>query len=192
MLIPRIRRLRRRAAAAIEMAVVVPILLTIVIGVWELGRCIQVLTIMENAARDGARIAAQGTIINTTAAYTFIRFHQGSPAAGSPPTPAYPADNPPYVYDAITNSLNGAGITNLTGAQITFQFVQGDTTRVAPYQGLKNERFMITVTVPYANVNWTNLTLFAPTSLTVRVYWQMMVDDPFTVNTSLPGWNPMP
>lgn len=181
----------RRAVAAVEMAFLLPLLLTLIIGVWELGRIIQVYQMMMTAARDGARLAAQGKIINTQNDYTFIRYQAGSPSAASPATDINPTDNPPYVYNTIMSSLQAAGVTDLTGVTLSFAFIEGDTTRVAPFQGLKNERFKIVLTVPYANVRWTNLTLFAPPTLRIEVYWQMMVDDPFTVNTTLPTWNPI-
>jgi Flp pilus assembly protein TadG len=40
------------------MAVVLPLLLLLVVGVWELGRIIQVQAVLNNAARDAARYAA--------------------------------------------------------------------------------------------------------------------------------------
>ena len=190
MLIRRYRPAQRPAVAAVELAFVLPLLLGILIGVWELGRIVHVQQLLVTAARDGARLAAQGTIINTTGAYTFIRFEPGSPPEANPATKTNPTDTPPYVIDAVKNTLIGAGITDLTGIQISFEFVEGSPGRVAPFQGLKNERFKVRVSLPYDNVRWTNLSLFAPNMLTVEVYWQMMVDDPFTLNSQLPGWNP--
>ena len=73
------KRAKRSGVAVVEMAVLVPILLTVVIGIWELGRVIQVQQIISNAARDGARLAAQGSIINTTGAFTQIQFATGTP-----------------------------------------------------------------------------------------------------------------
>ncbi len=46
--------------------------MTLLIGTWENGRFIQLQQIMSNAARDGARLAAQGTIINTNGTITDI------------------------------------------------------------------------------------------------------------------------
>ena len=55
---------------------------------------------------------------------------------------------------------------------------------------MKNQRFRVRVTIPYDNVRWTTLSLFNPKNLTAETYWQCLVDDPFTVNTTLPGWSP--
>lgn len=48
---------RRRAAAVVEMAVVSPLLLTLMFGIVEYGRRIMVHQALVNAAREGARVA---------------------------------------------------------------------------------------------------------------------------------------
>src|SRR5438309_10828179 len=63
---------RRRAVAAVEFAVLLPFLLLLLIGIWELGRMIQVQMMLNNAARDGARLAAQANIVTESGAYTQI------------------------------------------------------------------------------------------------------------------------
>lgn len=52
------RRHQRRAAAVVEMAVVLPILLTILFGIIEFGWTFMVYQNMTNAAREGCRVAA--------------------------------------------------------------------------------------------------------------------------------------
>jgi len=52
------RAQRRRGAAAVEFALVLPILLFTVVGILELGRLLQVQQILANAAREGARHGA--------------------------------------------------------------------------------------------------------------------------------------
>lgn len=49
---------RRRAAAIVEMAVVSPLLLTMIFGVIEFGNAFMVRQMLTNAAREGARVAA--------------------------------------------------------------------------------------------------------------------------------------
>ena len=55
---------RRSATACVEFAVVLPILLTFVLGVLEVGRFIQVYEILNAAAREGARQASTGQMTN--------------------------------------------------------------------------------------------------------------------------------
>ena len=168
------RLAKRRGAAAIELALMMPLLLGLIVGVWELGRFIQLQQIMNNAARTGARLAAQAKIINATGTYTQI---------------AVTSSNP-NVHDAVAQYIQGAGISDLTGLQVTFVYLNGDTTLTDPYQGVKNQQFRVRVTLPYANLRWTSLSLINPTTLGGECIWQIMVDDPFTVNTALPGWMP--
>ena len=136
---------------------------------------------MNNAARDGARLGAQANIVATTGAYTQIKFSTGSP----------------NVNDTIRAYLTASGITNHTGLVIQFQFVESATggastasTTADPYLGAKNQRFRVRISIPYDNVRWTSWSLINPTTLTAEAYWQCLVDDPFTVNTALPGWSP--
>src|SRR3954471_20514720 len=70
---PASRLYRSRAgAAAVEFAVVLPLIFLLLIGTWEVARLVQVHAILSNAAREGAQIAAQGQIINLTGTYTQI------------------------------------------------------------------------------------------------------------------------
>ena len=58
--------LRRRGVAAVEMALVLPVFITLTLGVVELGRAIMVAQIMTNAAREAARMAIIDGSSNTT------------------------------------------------------------------------------------------------------------------------------
>lgn len=169
---------RRRGVAAVEFAFVLPLLLMLLIGLWELGRIIHVQVILNNAVRDGARLGAQANIINTSGDYTRIKYNTGTP----------------NIDGAVRAYLQAAGITDLTGLVIEFQFVEapsgGGLATADPYTGVKNQRFRVRVTLPYDNVRWTTLTLINPTTLSAETYWQCFVDDPFTINTTLPGWSP--
>jgi len=162
--------------AAVEMAFLMPLLLLLLVGVWEVGRIIHVQTLMSNAARDGARVAAQARTVNTVGSYTEIRFASGT--------------STPNIEDTVKAFLAGSGITDLTGVTVSFQFIDGDTSMTDPYQGVKNQQFRIVVTVPYANIRWTTLSIINPSTLTAEVRWSCLVDEPFTMNTTMPGWNP--
>lgn len=173
MTLPRPRR-QRHGAAAVELAVVMPLLVVLLVGVWEIGRLIQLQQIMNEAARDGARLASQSQIITPDGAYTLIAMRTGNP----------------NVEDTVRQYLQGAGIKNLDGLRVTFEFLEGDMSATEPYQGQKNQRFRLRVTLPYENLRWTNLNLINPETLGGECVWQMLVDDPFTLSTTLPGWMP--
>ena len=61
---------RRRGAAAVEFAVVLPVFVLIVFSIIEFGRAMMVLGVITNAARSGARagVVLTGTYTTTTAA----------------------------------------------------------------------------------------------------------------------------
>ena len=59
-------RLRERGAAAVEFALILPILLILVGGVIDFGRLYYTQIQLANAARDGVRLAALGTTYTTS------------------------------------------------------------------------------------------------------------------------------
>lgn len=188
---------RRPAAAAVEMAVVMNLIVVpLMLGMWEMGRVIQVQQVVGNAAREGARLAAQARTINATGAPTEIQ------------TAVPPSSNStllPNVTAAVMQSLHGAGLTNLNWPDadpstdedviVTFEFLDtpsgGVPGATQPWQGVKNQRFRVTVTLTtqgYHKVRWLNFGLINPDSITYEVDWRMLVDDPFGLNTDLPNW----
>jgi Flp pilus assembly protein TadG len=52
--------LLRRGTAAVEFGFLAPILVTLLLGIWEVGRLAQVQQVLTNATREGARQASTG------------------------------------------------------------------------------------------------------------------------------------
>lgn len=50
----------RRGTAAVEMACVTPLIVTLLLGTWEMGRFIEVQQVITDAAREGGRQASSG------------------------------------------------------------------------------------------------------------------------------------
>ena len=73
------RRQKRRAVAAVEFAFLAPLLLILLFGLWQIGRIVEVMQLMNNAAREGARLASQAQIINQVGAFTQIHASSGLP-----------------------------------------------------------------------------------------------------------------
>lgn len=165
------KRQRRPAAATVELALLLPFLVVVILGIWEVGRMVQVQQIMNNAAREGARLAAQGLIINKDDVATLINVTTGTP----------------NVKDAVKNYLREAGI-DTTNLDVQFQYISGNTANTQPYQATKGQRFRITVKIPFNNVRWVLLGLTNQTELVSVVEWHSLVDDPFTLNTTIPTW----
>jgi Flp pilus assembly protein TadG len=161
----------RPGTAAVEMAVLMPLLLLLIVGVWEMGRFAQIQQTMCNAAREGARLASQATILNSSGAYTQITVSSSSP----------------NVNTTVAQYLSAAGITNLTGLQVTYSDLTNPSA-TDPYLGSQNDQFIVTVTLPYANVKWSSLSLINPQTVGARCTWNILVDTPVVVDTTLPTW----
>jgi Flp pilus assembly protein TadG len=161
----------RKGVAAVEMAFLSPLLIMMIVGVWELGRFVQIQQTMCNAAREGARLASQAVIINSNGTYTQITTSTSSP----------------NVTTTVSNYLYGSGITNLTGLTVTYADI---TTPSAtdPYKGNQNDQFTVTVSLPYSNVKWSPISLINPTTVGATCTWNIMVDTPINVSTTLPTW----
>lgn len=169
---------RRRGVAAVELAFVTMLFIVpMLIGVWEIGRLIQVQQIVSNSAREGARLAGQAYTVNATGSPLQIKINTGTPSVKS------------QVYQYLV----GAGLTNLSysDVEVEFQFIEPTSAGLMPtepYLGDKNQAFTVKVTIPWEKVRWVNLGILNPKFVTFTVTWRMLIDDKFTVNESMPTW----
>lgn len=62
------RRAVRRAAASVELALLLPLILILLLGIWEVGRMIEMQQLLTNAAREGGRQASTGNLTNAQTA----------------------------------------------------------------------------------------------------------------------------
>lgn len=172
------RRSPRSGVAAVELAIVsVGILVPVMIGIWETGRLIEVKQLVSTAAREGARLAAQGYVIDATGQTIEVKANTGTP----------------NVAEVAYQSLIASGLTNLQKSDVTttFQFTtatSGGITPTDPYLGERGEWFTVTVSIPWEKVRWVNLGILQPTTVSYTVTWRMLIDDKFTVNETLPSW----
>jgi Flp pilus assembly protein TadG len=58
----RMRHRSQRAVAAVEFAALLPLILTLLVGLWEVGRLVETQQLLTNAAREGGRQAATGQV----------------------------------------------------------------------------------------------------------------------------------
>ena len=161
----------RKGVAAVELAVAMPFLLTMLIGILEVSKMVQTQILLHQACREAARLAAQGQIINSIGEHTLIKVNSGNPS----------------VSDFARNVLQRSGI-NTTNSTVTFQFVSGNTSNTEPYQATKGQEFSVTVSIPYSNVNLLLFRWFSPTNLTASINMFSLVDDAFTIDTNIPGY----
>lgn len=197
----------RRGTATVELALVMTtIVVPLTLGLWEMGRFVQVQQIVANSAREGARLAAQAVTINS----------QGSPTQIVTYVPPPNSAQQPNVKAAVMQYLNGAGLSNLrySDVDVTFTFLppqSGDPPlvnpvagAVEPYQGVQNQRFRVTVKISDLDssgnlkpvglrplrerVLWTTLGIVRPDVTYYQVDWVILVDRPFTLNATVPSW----
>lgn len=161
------RRTDREGTVAVECAFVLPVLLTLMFGVWEVGRLFEFQQILTNAAREGARAAAGGTI------------------NGTPVTVA-------TVQQLTRDYMTAAGVPSaaVSGATITVTNLSGHAwTNPSDAQPLDD--FSVTVTIPagapFDSLRWSLVNrITGVTQLTASVKWSSANDAKVVVSTSLP------
>lgn len=153
------RRNSRRGLATVEFAICLPLLVLLLLGLWEVGRMVQVMQVLYNAAREGARQASTATepLVN-------IR-----------------ANVKTYIQNAEPS------ITNMTGYDLTYTNITHGTV-TDPVDATQLDRFSISVAVPFDNVRWSMIRYLVPsgTMLRANVDWYSMRDLPVDVTTGLP------
>ena len=150
---------RRAGVATVEFALVLPLLMGLLLGIWEVGRLVQVSQVLANAAREAARQASTGTatmaeIKSNTALYI---------------TAAEPR------------------VTNMTGFDVIFYDVTRPSV-TDPTNADQLDHFTITVTIPWSNVRWSATKMFIPSDkvVTTTVDWYSMRDLPVQVSPEIP------
>jgi Flp pilus assembly protein TadG len=158
---------RRRGSVIVEAAFVLPIILSLMLGVWEVGRMIQVSQIMENAAREGARVAAGGYVNGTAVTVSTVQ-------------------------TAVQNYLSAAGLPSAaaTGAQVSVNCL-ATLSWTDPYLAQPLDPFKVTVTIPagapFDSLRWNLLNkITSANQLSASVYWQSANNSQVTVSTTLP------
>ena len=76
-------RNRRRGAALVEMALVLPVFVAVTLGIIEFGRAMMVSQLVTNAAREGARLGSFDGTTNAEVEEEIRSFLQGSANVGS-------------------------------------------------------------------------------------------------------------
>lgn len=157
----------RRGALAVEAAVVLPLLLIMMLGIWEVGRIIQVQQILVNSAREGARMAAGGYVNGTPVTNTMVQ-------------------------QASRNYLQAAGLPSaaVTGADIQLVCLESPGW-TDPADALPLDRFEVRVKLPagaaFESTRWSFVAKITSTSeMEAVVQWVSLNNEKITVDTQLP------
>jgi Flp pilus assembly protein TadG len=148
---------RRTGAAAVELAMVLPLILTLLLGIWEVGRMIEVQQILSNAAREGARQASTGQFTNQQVEQVVVQYLKN---AGIPAANLNVTGNPgPQMVTDVTHPGSDAS------------------------QAVYLDQLQVTVQIPFNDVHWSVLGLITnpSTKLVATVNWYTMVDKPYPI-----------
>ena len=160
-------RQRRRGVVAVEAAVTLPVLIIVMFGMWEVGRLIQVNQVVNNAAREGARLAAGGYVDGTPVTVTMVQ-------------------------QAVRDYLSASGIPTAASAGATVTLTCLATpTWVNPSDALPLDAFTVQVTIPagaaFDSLTWSTVTRFTGvTQMSTTVTWRSLNDVKISVDAALP------
>jgi Flp pilus assembly protein TadG len=147
---------RRGGTAAVEFALILPVLLLLVLGIWEVGRMVQVQQIISNAAREGGRQAAAGDLTNTQVIAVVRQYLEEN-------LPAAAGNNATITVTNLTSGLDAASANQLDHFQISVTLNYND--------------------VRWTTLN---LIAGAGTTLSGTADWYALGDVPITVDTTIP------
>jgi Flp pilus assembly protein TadG len=179
---------RRQGVAAVEFALCSPIIVLLLLGLWEVGRIAQVSNVMRNGAREAARDASLGqdnlhTVASNLAAYLQgalpTAFGQGHSTTLQSPSISLPANTTGYTcWDNTANEE----LFTLTFTDITNPNVTDPTTMQ------KLDHYQIGIQVPYSTVGWTSAAQISGINrISITVDWASMCDAPFQITPNLPA-----
>jgi Flp pilus assembly protein TadG len=163
---PRSSTGRRRGSAAVEAAVCLPVIVLLMLGMWEVGRIAQMSRIVRDAAREGARVAAGGANNGTTVTVAAVQ-------------------------TAVKNYMTSAGMpaTAVNGATITVTNLSSNTW-TDPCNAMPLDHFRVSVTIPagaaFNSLQLVTSSLSGVTQLQESVDWLSANDAQVVVSTQLP------
>jgi Flp pilus assembly protein TadG len=132
---------RRPAAAVIEFAVVVPVLLMFVLGIIEYGRMLMVAQVTTNASREGARYAVQA---DTTAS---------------------------GVDTYVRNYLKSASVPDAAITTVALEYLDATNTWqtcTSPSTQTQGTQVRVRVEIDFTKVSWLPSTVFVPSGTLLK------------------------
>jgi Flp pilus assembly protein TadG len=148
----------RSGVAAVELAVVSPLVLVLLVGLLQVGRMVQANEIVSNAAREGARKASTG------------------------------ANSFTDVQSAVANYLTNAGITNQSGLTVTVtDMTQGNAgPQFNPSTANCLDQLKIIVTLPCSNIQLALFPNAPSAVISAQAVWLSNQNEPYPTNITPP------
>ena len=154
---------RRRAVAAVEFALILPVIMILVSGLLEVGRMAEVQQIVTEAAREGGRQAST-TLLTTAQVQQVVTEY----------------------LQAALNDGDGTGKTGQTRTQnatitvtnLTSSDASGTPPRTDPTGAVQLDQFQVVVTIPFRDLRWASPSLVTNNStlVTGTALWNSMAD----------------
>jgi Flp pilus assembly protein TadG len=172
----------------VEFAVCFPVLLFLLIGLWEVGRITEVQNVMWNSAREAARDCSLGQNNLNAVAANLLTYLQAAE-----PTAFGKGHSTTMKASVVTLPSNTYGLTcwDNTANQELFTLTFTDVTDPVdsdPTAMSQLDIYQVGVQVPYASVGWIPVAqITGKTRLYVAVEWASMVDAPFQIAPYLPA-----
>lgn len=171
-----------------EFALCMPVILIILLGIWEVGRIAQVSNVLWDGAREAARDASVGRDNLQTVATNELAFLQGAL-----PSAFNPSHSTSMIAPVVTLPANTTGYTcwDNTANQEMFTITFTDITQPTvtdPTAMSKLDHYQIGIQVPYSSIGWTTLSQITSVKrIYILVDWACMQDAPFQVSPILPA-----
>ena len=162
---PGFRRRVRSGVAAVEMALSLPLVLTLLVGTWEVGRIIEVQQFLNVGAREAARQAGSGLLTNSQVQQVAVN----------------------YIKNALGDT-SGTMTANLT-VTVTVYPSGSPTTpeNIDVTQAQSLDLLVIAVSIPYQDVRWIALPLITGAqNLQAQSTWVSLKNFPFPTTPPVP------
>jgi Flp pilus assembly protein TadG len=163
--VPRLDRRHRSGVAAVEMALTLPLVLSLLIGTWEVGRILEVQQFLKVGAREAARQAGSGLLTNSQVQQIAVSY--------------------------IRNALGDTGGTMTQNLVVTVTVYAAsdpgtpeaiDVSQAGPLDLLE-----VKASIPYSDVRWINLPMITGAqSLEARSTWVSLKNFPFPTTPPQP------
>jgi Flp pilus assembly protein TadG len=180
----RTQRAARSGVAALELAICLPFFVFAILGVWEVGRFLEVQQTLDNSTREGGRQASTGKKTNAQVVdsvyQNLVGANQFIPA-GATVSSADVLSGPDIVRTYTVKKTDNTtftftvGVQNITGARDATAALQLDV-------------FRVTISYPADAIRWLSVGRYVAngTSLSAKSEWCAMADVPLTVTSSIP------